>query len=160
MFCFHQLIQVPIYSSGGMITFHRPDFQTILLEHLSTTSCRTHTSKRLASYSTSPHPTSSASSVHLHFQDGTTTTCDLLIGADGIKSVVRADMLRTIAAQAQSDGRTRDAEEALSSVDPVWSGVSMYRTTFPSETLSQKLPGHRVLHDPMIVSNGLQDPSG
>lgn len=146
--------------STGMITFHRLDFQTILLEHLSATSCRTHTSKHLASYSTTLHSTSSASSVHLHFQDGTTATCDLLIGADGIKSVVRENMLRAFAAHAQSDGRTQEAEASLSSIDPVWSGVSIYKTTFPSENLSQKLPGHRALQDPMIVSKGLQSLSG
>ncbi|KAK7686301.1 hypothetical protein QCA50_010525 [Cerrena zonata] len=139
-----------LVTPGGMITFHRPDFQTVVLQHLSSTSCRTHTSKRLISYSAPSDSTTSSSPVYLHFEDGTTATCDLLIGADGIKSVVRADMLRAIAAQAQSDGRVQEEKEASESIDASWSGVLMYRTSFPSEALSQKLPGHRVLHDPMI----------
>ncbi|CAL1714511.1 unnamed protein product [Somion occarium] len=145
---FHQLI------TPGMITFHRPDFQAVLLLHLSSTSCRTHTAKRLKTYlygqGSASKSESSLLPIHLHFQDGTTATCDLLIGADGVRSAVRATMLRDLATKAQSEGHTQEAQEALAGVDPVWSGLSMYRTIFPSQTLSQQLPGHRVLHDPMI----------
>lgn len=135
-----------------MIAFHRPDFQNVILQHLASTSCRTHTSKRLTSYSTTTNLSASSTLVHLNFQDDTTAACDLLIGADGIKSVVRAGMLRGMADQAKSEGRMQEAKSIEKCSKATWSGVSMYRTTFPSEALNQKLPGHRVLHDPMIVS--------
>ncbi|KAH8104119.1 FAD/NAD(P)-binding domain-containing protein [Cristinia sonorae] len=142
---FNQLV-----TPGGMISFNRPDFQRVILNHLPP-SCRTHSSKRLVSYL---HGTASSSSqsppIHLHFRDGTTAECDLLIGADGIKSVVRTCMLRELAERAQAEGRPQDAQHHLAGIEPRWSGASMFRTTFSAEALRRHLPGHRVLREPMV----------
>ena len=127
---------------GGMNSFHRPDFQAILLHRLARARCRTHNSKRLVSYSYSSRAHHSrGEAVTLHFQDGTTATCDLLVGADGVKSAVRACMMR-------ESGESQD----LMSAAPVWSGTMCYRATVPAEVLTKRYPNHRVLKAPHLVS--------
>ena len=89
--------------------------------------------------------------IHLHFRDGSTAVCDVLIGADGIKSAVRSCMLRELAEKAQAAGRQQEAKEHLAGIQPLWSGASMFRTTFSADALRRQLPGHRVLREPLIV---------
>lgn len=138
---------------GGMTTFHRPDFQSVLLGHLPP-SCRTHTRKRLISYTQklSQARHSSLPPIMLQFHDGSTASCDILIGADGVKSVARVSLVRELASSAIMEGRAQDAEEFLRCAQPRWSGTCAYRTTIPAETLRTRLPGHRVLEGPMLVS--------
>lgn len=57
----------------------------------------------------------------LCFSDGSTSNADVVIGADGIRSVVRANMLS-------------DAER----VEPGWSGVTVYRALVPSNVLETR----------------------
>ncbi|KAH8923128.1 FAD/NAD(P)-binding domain-containing protein [Atractiella rhizophila] len=66
---------------------HRADFLSLLLSRLPPT-CTVHFSSRLTSY-TSP---SDSSVTTLHFEDGHTFETDLLIGCDGVRSVVRAGL--------------------------------------------------------------------
>lgn len=144
-------ISTSTYTTGGLISFHRPDFQKVVVDHLPP-SYRLHTSKRLVSYlygpassSTQPPP------ICLHFRDGTTAVCDVLLGADGIRSSVRSSMLRELAAKAQAAGRAQEAQQHLAGIDARWSGASMFRTTFSADALRQQLPGHRVLREPVVV---------
>ena len=98
--------------------------------------------------------------IHLQFQDGTAASCDLLVGADGVKSAVRACMLRQHAAQLRageqkgpaSHDANEEAEEAMRAVLPLWSGMMSYRTTISSKALKQRWPGHRVLSKGHLVS--------
>ncbi|KAF9819331.1 hypothetical protein IEO21_02219 [Rhodonia placenta] len=139
-----------LVTPGGMIPFHRPEFQSVLLRHVSP-QCRTHTSKRLKSYTHSPigHGAPSTSPITLHFIDGTSASCDLLVGADGVKSATRATMVRELASQAAAAGRHDQAEE-LQRTQPLWSGIYAYRAIIPMETLRMQSPGHRLLTDPMF----------
>ena len=59
--------------------------------------------------------------VKIHFKDGTTATADVVIGADGVHSVVRAHLL---------------GEEAAK---PVYAGSVAYRALVPMETALEKL---------------------
>lgn len=83
--------------------------------------------------------------IGLAFADGTSAMCDLLVGCDGIKSVVRAQMVRTKAAE--------DAQpNLLRLIEPKWTGTIAYRGLIPSTDL----PGvdgerHRTLRTPMMV---------
>ena len=94
---------------------HRSDFlRALRTEVPSPPFCTIHTSKRLTSLTRdSPDGT-----VQLHFSDGTTSTADVVVGADGIRSVVRASML---------------SEEDR--IEPQWPGVVAYRAMVPSEVL-------------------------
>ncbi|RDX50877.1 FAD/NAD(P)-binding domain-containing protein [Lentinus brumalis] len=131
---------------GGLLAFHRADFHGVLLRHLGR-HCGKHTSKRLVSYTQSR---SRDPSIRLDFQDGSSATCDVLIGADGVKSAARACLVEELAAVARAEGRHQDAQKVLAAGPPKWSGTVAYRALFPSQTLRQRLPSHRVLENPML----------
>ena len=89
-----------------------------------------HSNKRLVSYI---DPEDTSSPVRLTFADGTTATCDVLVGADGVKSSVRAAMLESLASPAQDDARAEKLRECIS---PRFSGATMYRAIIPKEKLA------------------------
>ena len=130
------------------MTVHRPEFQQILLRHLSP-SARTYTNKRLFSYS---QRSCGQKPVTLHFQDGTTATCDVLVGADGVKSATRAALVEELAQAASSVGRAGEAAAIREKAQPRWSGLCAYRTTIPAEALRSRMPTHTLLREPMAVS--------
>lgn len=129
---------------GGQLRLHRADFQTALVERLKQIGgpppiC----SKRLVSYTDT-----AGAPVQLAFEDGTAATCDLLIGADGIKSRVRVAMMERLAEE------TNDAAEAQmlrASAKLVWSGYIIYRCMVPARKLRQRNPKHSLLSSPMVV---------
>ena len=104
-------------------TFHRADLQKVLLDHVQT-SHAIHLCKRLASYT----PTQDEQAVVLHFQDGATATCNVLVGADGIRSAVREAMFTQLARAAQDSGRTEEAAGLKACIPPVLSGYVTYRS--------------------------------
>ncbi|KAF8634381.1 hypothetical protein AX15_000951 [Amanita polypyramis BW_CC] len=126
-----------LYAEGGLVRARRTDLQKILLKR-ALTSCRLHLSRKLVSYT--EHPDSSSGSVHLTFEDGSEATCELLVGADGIKSTVRRLFLSSL-----QPGTTGYQE----SIEPVWTGTYIYRGVIPREELEKKLPGHRVTKMPL-----------
>uniref|UniRef100_A0A0W0FYG3 FAD-binding domain-containing protein n=1 Tax=Moniliophthora roreri TaxID=221103 RepID=A0A0W0FYG3_MONRR len=75
--------------------------------------------------------------------------CDVLLGADGLKSAVRRTLLGEKSRWAQSEGRYKEAAELMHSIDPVWSGTIAYRALIPSERLQARFPSHRTLTTPM-----------
>ena len=120
--------------AGGIRTFHRADFQGVLISHLPPSPFfATHFGKRLSSYG----PTDDdRDTVTLTFVDGTTAVCDLLVGCDGIRSVVRSKLFSTTSTP----------------VDPVWSGTVAYRSLIPQEVLKKINPEHPSLTKGMMVS--------
>jgi salicylate hydroxylase len=130
--------------SGPLFTFHRADFQSTLLRHLPPAT-QTHCAKRLQSYT--QH--SSGSGVDLVFEDGTMATCDVLIGADGVKSVVRKGLLTELSearAGPSSIGKDwKEKDDILGAVNPSWTGTFAYRALIPGDKLRAKDPKHRAL---------------
>lgn len=104
-----------------------------------------HTSKRLRSYVQSP------SGITLTFQDGSSATCDILVGADGIHSAVRRKLLEDTADSYTKQGKADDAQEILKAVEPAWSGTTAYRAVFPTQKLAADYPDHRALTVAMHV---------
>ncbi|KAI0682373.1 FAD/NAD(P)-binding domain-containing protein [Cytidiella melzeri] len=148
-----------LVTPGGLISIHRPDFQAVLLDVLGD-HCRTWTGKRLVSYTTDSSSSASSSRIQLQFADGTTAGCDFLVGCDGVKSVVRAGMvreaareLREKAAASSPDERSalmQEADEVLSGAEALWSGTFAYRAAIRADEVQKRWRGHRVLGTPHV----------
>ncbi|KAK7005713.1 RNA helicase [Favolaschia claudopus] len=120
----------------GCIRFHRAHFLDVFVDNLPQGIA--HFGKRLVSYEKQ-----AGGDINLMFADGTNAVCDVLVGCDGIKSVVRAQMLRTKAAE---EGQT-----ASRMPEPRWTGSIAYRGLIPSANLpSADGVRHRALVNPMM----------
>ncbi|KAI0723589.1 FAD/NAD(P)-binding domain-containing protein [Earliella scabrosa] len=120
-------------STETITTFHRAELQKVLLDDLQTS----HTirlGKRLASYT----HTQDGQAVELHFQDGTTATCDVLVGADGIRSAVREAMFTQLASAAQESGKAEEAADLRACIPELFSGFVIYRTLIHKASLPQE----------------------
>jgi salicylate hydroxylase len=126
--------------------FHRAEFHGMLLNKLPS-HCRTFPSKRLESYTQRP-----GGPIELRFHDGSTATCDILVGADGIKSVVRKRMFQEAALEAESQHRNADAAALRNLSETRFSGILSYRTLIPAARLSSISPQHRVFSSATQVS--------
>lgn len=133
------------------MTFHRADFQKALLARLPA-SYRVHCSKRLRSYSQRQ-----GGPISLLFEDGTATKCDVLLGADGLKSAVRRSLLGEKVLWAQGEGRWSEAADLTAVIEPSWSGTNAYRALIPGDKLKARYPNHRVLSQPTQVSLDVVD---
>ncbi|KAK0447450.1 uncharacterized protein EV420DRAFT_1622417 [Desarmillaria tabescens] len=112
--------------------FHRHDVQKALLKNLPPgVTC--HLSHRLVSYS------ETKDGIQLEFQNERTAFCNLLIAADGIKSIVRAKLMAKLYPEIDSK-----------IIAPVFSGTLAYRGLFPVGDLAKRWPGHRALKKRMV----------
>ena len=75
--------------------------------------------------------------VKIHFQDGTTATADVVIGADGVHSVVRAHLLGKEAAK------------------PVYAGSVAYRALVPMEKALERLDKEFAQNSYFLCGNGM-----
>lgn len=93
----------------------------------------------------------SSEPIKLYFKDGSTATADILIGADGIKSVVRVSMYETMAKEAAQQGDHARAAELLDVMNAKYSGATVYRTLIPGDRLKAVSPDHRSFASPVHV---------
>jgi salicylate hydroxylase len=77
----------------------------------------------------------------IKFEDGTTANFDLVIGADGLKSVIRRDLL------------TAKFPDEIDRILPIWSGSTVYRFLVPMQALSQKAADHPAITKATMVSS-------
>ncbi|KAL1676193.1 hypothetical protein EV122DRAFT_280306 [Schizophyllum commune] len=123
---------------GNMLMVHRAEVQEIFLKYISK-DIHFHLSHRLESYTyadaNNPHR------IYLKFRNGQAAHCDLLIGADGVNSVVRRAFLPRLAEK-------YDRPEYKESIEPLFSGSSVYRGLIPREKLAKRWPGHPALDRP------------
>ena len=128
---------------------HRAEMVEVLVRHLPS-SCSIHTSKRLVKY------TDSGTSYTLLFADGTKATADVIIGADGIKSKIRAAMYDyTHQQECKKKANVRREEcERCRKATPKWTGTIAYRYLIPAEKLREIAPRHHALEcvSPLSVS--------
>jgi salicylate hydroxylase len=117
---------------------HRKDLVDILKQSIPS-SCTIHFNKRLTEYENQ-----SPGSLVLHFADGSTSTTDVLVGADGIHSSVRKTLFETMGPDTVDPSKTRHYS------DPSWTGTLIYRSVFPAEKLSKLDPSNVALKDFII----------
>ena len=115
-------------------TFHRAQLQQVLFNHIRSADKIIHFNKRLVEY---VEPASTTEPILLQFKDGTSATCDLLVGSDGIRSAVRRTMY-TALADAEEGHR---ANELRACIEPVWSGTVAYRGVIPANKLPTEYLG-------------------
>lgn len=113
-------------------SFFRAELQRVLLEHLLPKN-KVCLNKRLVSYIQLPQ----SRGLQLHFEDGGTAACDVLLGCDGIRSKVRATMYAKLADEAQAEGKPDDAEKLRSHITPVFSGEVVYRCLIRKDNLPE-----------------------
>jgi len=133
--------------------FHRADFHAVLLRKIGDR-YPIHTSKRLRSYTQSHSSATSSGTqapITLSFEDGSSSTCDLLVGADGMHSAVRRRFLSNVAELYMQEENDSEAKEALDGIEPKWTGHIAYRAVVPAEALAAVYPGHRTLTTDLLV---------
>jgi salicylate hydroxylase len=119
---------------------HRKDLVDILRQSIPS-SCTIHFNKRLTKYEKQ-----SPESFILYFTDDSSSTTDVLVGADGIHSSVRKTLFETIGPDTVDPSKIRHYS------DPSWTGTLVYRSVFPAEKLLKLDPNNVALKDFMIVS--------
>ncbi|KAH8084326.1 hypothetical protein BXZ70DRAFT_1046108 [Cristinia sonorae] len=125
----------------GMRGLHRRALLELLAKRASRSPHNaTHYSKKLISY---VEPSSPEEPIVLTFTDGTRATCDILVGADGVKSAVRASMYAQMADKLEIEGAAYEELKTIRGhVDPVWAGLTLYRYLMPSADLKGIDPKH------------------
>jgi hypothetical protein len=122
-------------------SMHRKDLIDILKQNIPS-SCTIHLNKRLTKFEKQ-----SPGSLILYFTDDSTSTTDVLVGADGIHSSVRKTLFETIGSNTVDPSKIRHYS------DPSWSGTLVYRSIFPAEKLSKLYPNNVALKGFTIVSS-------
>jgi salicylate hydroxylase len=140
------------FCQGGMMGFYHAELYEALLNSLSSSCCAL-PSKRLKSYIQQP-----GDLIMLYFQDRSTATCDILLGADGVKSAIHKTMLYKAATRAESQHQNADAINLRSLSELQFSGFFTYRTLIPTERLSSISSQHRALSSGVQVSCSLPCP--
>lgn len=125
----------------GSITLPRGDMIQLLVDNLeldATSRVHVHFSKRLQTYQ------QDASGVTLHFDDGSSSRADILVGADGIGSPTRKTMYSSIAERLSQDDH-QDAESFAQRFQLTWTGTYAYRALLEREKLAAISPGSTML---------------
>ena len=126
----------------GCIRFHRAHFLDVLVDRIPQDYA--HFGKRLTLYR------EDATGVTLQFADGSTATCEILVGCDGINSTVRKEMYE----QAWRNGSS--IPDIISYINPVWNGTITYRALIPGERLRKEDGStHRMMTNLTIVRERL-----
>lgn len=120
-------------------SLHRGDLLKLLLRRVPKSS--THLNKKLKTYVEDPR----TGVITLQFADGTSATCDVLIGCDGISSKTRGQMM-------QHENERAGTQEYSRFISPRWSGTIAYRFLTPSAALKAKNPEHSLLNGAQVVS--------
>jgi len=116
----------------GQLMLHRKDVVEFLLQYIPA-SCKIHTSKKFDTYKVD----SETGKITLHFSDGYTTVTDVLVGADGIHSATRSTMYKKLASAIEDD---ESRKKLLECIDPVWTGMLVYRSLIPTEKILKAYP--------------------
>lgn len=138
----------------GNFGFHRSHLVEFLGKELQETGrAAIHFGKRCVSFVQRPEV--KEGKVTLYFADGSSATCDVLVGCDGIKSAVRGELLSD---SGFPNGIKHTEEQQKSSCDPLddpkrfintkFCGTVAYRTLINPEDLRAISPGHSLLHGP------------
>ena len=136
-------------SAEKSFSFHRADMQKVFLTSLESPEVL-HLGKRFVSYSQE----SEDDPITVTFQDGSTTTCDILVGCDGIRSTMRAAMYTRLADLASAAGNDDEAAILKLHIPPKWTGTVVYRCLLRKSDLPDETVKHPAIaqHSLVVVS--------
>ncbi|KAF8476473.1 hypothetical protein JB92DRAFT_3051035 [Gautieria morchelliformis] len=136
-------------------SLHRADLINILARRVPRV--HAHLGKRLVAYrdpssdpSSSSSSTSTAGPITLTFADATTATCNVLVGADGLRSVVRAQMMRDASRSSTPNTASTSRADLKPFINPQWTGTLAYRTLVPVAALRARNPSHPILRGGVV----------
>lgn len=131
---------------------HRGEFLQMFASRIKSTRCQTHFFKKFRSYETLED-----GQVAIQFADGTETKCDILIGADGVRSTVRQAMYTKFEQRALAQGQSAEESKKFRFyIPPKWSGELLYRCLVTKEDLQKTHPDHISLKTQLYVSDVLR----
>ncbi|KAI9567709.1 hypothetical protein HD554DRAFT_2205351 [Boletus coccyginus] len=131
----------------GPSSMHRQHMIAVLERHLPA-SCKVHPRKRLVHYhEPEQEDRHSMSPIRLEFADGTTAITDVLIGADGVRSVVRESMFE--AASKENGDNKADLKQYI---DATFTGMTVYRSLVSAEVLGKESPENISLKEMTIYA--------
>lgn len=126
------------HNKDTSIYFHRARFLDVLVKHVPVGV--SHFGKRMTTYSQLD-----SGVVNLEFADGTSATCDVLLGCDGIRSAVRKQLF-------ENEATLRKDPGLVAYIEPVYSGSIAYRTLVPAGLLtSEDGVKHTAMCGPLVV---------
>jgi salicylate hydroxylase len=135
--------------SGGALRIHRTDLRFIRhlpvpgTEIYKNAPCTLYLRHRLVDYvHDGPED---FEPITLHFDGKPSTKCDILIGADGVKSTVRQLFLSQLP-NSECYDKYRDL---------VWSSFVAYRGLVSRDELEHLHPGHRAVTHPRLIVGGI-----
>lgn len=102
--------------------------------------CKVHTGKALTSYAIRDE-----GGYVLQFADGTTDETDVLVGADGVRSVVRRLLFEDLARKGNLPSALSSPDDLTKVIEPQWSGTMVYRSLIQAHKLRAISPDHPVL---------------
>ncbi|KAI0265990.1 hypothetical protein BC834DRAFT_160550 [Gloeopeniophorella convolvens] len=131
-----------VVPDGGPLALHR----NALLDALKSENEKSphytfHPSAKLVSYAA---PSSPGAPLVLAFADGSTAHADVLIGADGIRSPVRASMY------AETSRLVREQRVAREAATPKWTGTIAFRSLVNIAKLAELRKDHPACTDPYL----------
>lgn len=128
------------------IPLHRSTLVDMLKSRI-TSQCKIHTGKALTSYTIRDD-----GRYTLQFADGTTAETDVLVGADGVHSVVRRLLFEDLARRGQLPATLSTPEDLTRVIEPQWSGSMVYRSLIQTHKLRAISPNHSVLDANAVFS--------
>lgn len=102
--------------------------------------CKIHTGKALMSYTIRDE-----GGYVLQFADGTTHETDVLVGADGVHSVVRRLLFEDLSHKGNLPSALSSPDDLRKVIEPQWSGTMVYRSLIQPHKLRAISPDHPVL---------------
>lgn len=132
----------------GLLPFHRPELLDVLASKLPR-DASVYFGKRLLSYSVSSGTDFPNT---LEFKDGSTAGCHVVIGADGVHSATRKTMLELVARELEAKEGESAAASLREKIEPIWTGLTAYRTVANAGKLKALNPDHGGLTGPRVVS--------
>lgn len=127
---------------SSLASFHRNHLLELLATYLPSSSI--HFNTRLVSYA--PSSADGSNTINLQFSNGTSATCDVVFGCDGLYSVIRNGLINGYRFPSSASSSSPSPPK-----DVFWTGSSLFKTNVPISKVKTHFPHHSALNGAQIV---------